>query len=50
MTAEIFIIVSANYIAIYNFKEYVVVVARGRAQYGKYFLSFSYFATYFTSL
>ena len=29
---------------------YVVVIARCRVQYGKYFPSFSYFATYFTSL
>ena len=29
---------------------YVVVIARCRMQYGKYFPSFSYFATYFTSL
>ena len=29
---------------------YVVVIARSRAQYGKYFHSFSYFATYFTIL
>ena len=50
MTAEDFIIVSANHSVISNFKEYVVVIARGRVQYGKYFLSFSYFATYFTSL
>ena len=30
--------------------QYVVVIARCRVQYGKYFPSFSYFATYFTSL
>ena len=29
---------------------YVVVIARCRVQYGKYFPSFPYFATYFTSL
>ena len=31
-------------------KKYVVVIARCRVQYGKYFPHFSYFATYFTSL
>ena len=28
---------------------YVIVIVRSRVQYGKYFPSFSYFATYFTS-
>ena len=32
------------------FKLYLVVIARCRVQYGKYFPSFSYFGTYFTSL
>ena len=29
--------------------KYVVVIVRCRVQYGKYFTSFSYFATYFAS-
>ena len=33
-----------------NIKKYLVVIARCRVQYGKYFPSLLYFATYFTSL
>ena len=33
-----------------NIQVRVVVIARCRVQYGKYFPSFTYFATYFTSL
>ena len=38
------------YIHIHNIYIYIVVIARCRVQYGKYFPSFSYFATYFTSV
>ena len=33
-----------------NINLYVIVIARCRVQDGEYFPSFSYFATYFTSL
>ena len=33
-----------------NLDKYVVVIARCPVQFGKYFPSFSYFVTYFTSL
>ena len=35
---------------VFTISRFVVVIAQCRVQYGKYFPSFSYFATYFTSL
>ena len=35
---------------LWSFVAYVLVIARRRVQFGKYFRSFSYFAIYFTSL